>query len=39
MMVQATILLANQDSKRITGTFAADREIYTWHGLTYSKEV
>lgn len=39
MMVQATILIANQDSKGITGTIATDREICTWHGLPYSKEV
>ncbi len=37
-MVQATILLANQDSKGITGTVATDREICTWHGLTTAKE-
>lgn len=39
MMVQATILLANQDSKGITGTIATDREICTWHGLINTKEV
>ena len=38
MMVQATILLATQDSKGITGTIATDREICTWHGLTNTKE-
>jgi len=37
-MVQATILLANQDSKGITGTIATDREICTWHGLMTAKE-
>jgi len=37
-MVQATILLANQDSQGITGTIATDREICTWHGLTTTKE-
>ena len=37
-MVQATILLANQDSQGITGTLATDREICTWHGLTTTKE-
>jgi len=36
MMVQATILLANQDGKGITGTIATDREICTWHGLINS---
>jgi citronellol/citronellal dehydrogenase len=39
MMVKATILLANQDSKGITGTIATDREICTWHGLINTKEV
>ncbi len=39
MMVRATVLLAKQDSRGITGTIATDREICTWHGLTYSKEV
>ncbi len=38
-MVQATILLAHQDSTGITATIATDREICTWHGLTHSKEV
>jgi len=38
-MVKATILLANQDSKGITGTIATDREIFTWHGLMDIKEV
>lgn len=33
MMVKATIFLASQDSKGITGTIATDREICTWHGL------
>jgi len=33
MMIRATILLGNQDSKGITGTIATDREICTWHGL------
>ena len=33
MMVKATMLLAVQDSKGITGTIATDREICTWHGL------
>ena len=37
-MVQAMILLANQDSQGITGTIATDREICTWHGLTTTKE-
>jgi len=39
LMVKATILLANQDSKGITGTIATDREICTWHGLMDIKEV
>jgi citronellol/citronellal dehydrogenase len=39
MMVKAVILLANQDSKGITGTIATDREICTWHGLINAKEV
>lgn len=33
MMIKATILLACQDSKGITGTISTDREICTWHGL------
>ena len=33
LMVKATIFLASQDSKGITGTVATDREICTWHGL------
>jgi citronellol/citronellal dehydrogenase len=33
MMIKATVLLACQDSKGITGTIATDREICTWHGL------
>jgi citronellol/citronellal dehydrogenase len=33
MMIKAAVLLANQDSKGITGTIATDREICTWHGL------
>ena len=33
MMVKATVFLAQQDSKGITGTVATDRELCTWHGL------
>jgi citronellol/citronellal dehydrogenase len=33
MMIKATILLACQDSKGITGTISTDREMCTWHGL------
>ena len=33
-MVQATIYLAAQDGKGVTGSIATDREICTWHGLT-----
>lgn len=33
LMVKATIFLASQDSKGITGTVATDREICTWHDL------
>jgi hypothetical protein len=35
LIVQATIVLASQDSKFITDTVATDREICTWHGLVY----
>jgi citronellol/citronellal dehydrogenase len=33
LMIKAVKLLANQDSKGVTGTIATDREICTWHGL------
>ena len=33
MMVRATVFLAQQDDKGITGTVATDRELCTWHGL------
>jgi hypothetical protein len=36
-MVKATIFLAQQDSKGITGIVAADREIRPWHGLIYEE--
>jgi hypothetical protein len=35
LIVQATIVLASQDSTGITDTVATDREICTWHGLVY----
>jgi len=33
LMIKAAALLADQDSKGITGTIATDREFCTWHGL------